>query len=144
MNRIITGLVIGLVMLSWEFTVTVAASTSSAPVLYGSLGGSPAWSDGAIKPSGIYFGAGGDRNITMMRWSHWNASTAYGQGKLYQRICWDSCFKGRITTVGVSLRRIGMHKGIAYFTRMIIWQNHTQQTIYTYSTYGAATVPFWH
>jgi len=147
MNSVIMTLATGIVMLSGAFTATAAASSaSSVPLMYGSLGGgSPAWSNGAIKPKAVYFGVGGDRNITDVQWSHWNARTASGQGELHQRICWGSCFKYRITTVGVALWRVGIHRGVRYFTRMTLWQSRPiYKVVYSYSTYGSGTVPFWH
>ena len=118
----------------------------SVPVMYGAGDtNADGWSHGEIRPGSIYFGAGGDRNITHLAWSQWNVKSAYGEGKLYQRSCWGRCLTGTITVVNVTLQQPRTRDGARYFTRMTIWRDSlARATVYSYRTYGAGTVPFWH
>ncbi len=136
------GLLLGTVAASQSPVSAPMGTATAEPVMYGTENDAWAfnWYHGEVRPGGIYFGAGGDRNITKIQWLQWNALRAYGLGALYQRTCWGNCFKGTNTTVGIALGRVRTHHGHRYYSRMTVFSNHhTHKVVYSYGTCGAGT-----
>src|SRR5215467_5030271 len=119
------------------------------PVVYG-FDGHLGWAHGEVKPSAIYFGAGGSLFVRGISWASWNQAQARGQGTRWADNCLPSCAAGSYakSAAQVTLWLVRYHNGQQYFSRMTIaWR--ASGTLYRQAFgwsrgSGTSPVPFWH
>jgi hypothetical protein len=98
-----------------------AAGAGTVPVVYAAHndGGWAAY----VKPRGFFFGNGGAPFFAQLRWSSWNGTSAWSEGKLstQERGCAPSYKCSRTTQwVGVYLSTVRTHGGTRYYDRMAV------------------------
>lgn len=93
-----------------------ANSSRGIPVYY-----APVWQP-QIRPTAIYWGAGGSLFTKPLRWTRWNDTSAFADSTLWFNNCVPDCAKGSFAKYPdtVELTRVRRHGGRSYYTRLTV------------------------
>lgn len=119
MRKAIAVLVAAALLTGLGAASALAAPSGTTPVYYTYW--SAPW-HAQIRPSGIYWGAGGSLFTEPLKWRRWTGTSAYARGTLWVDNCRPNCSRGHLSKYpdSVTLWRVRDHGRQQYYTRLTL------------------------
>ncbi|MGN6173061.1 MAG: hypothetical protein ACTHPS_08930 [Streptosporangiaceae bacterium] len=115
--------------------LAIPAGASNVPRFY-YLG----FTNPQIRPTAVYWGAGGSLFVKGLNWHYWDNGSAYGRGTRYRNTCNPNCGAGNYlkSPASITFWRTRWHNGHRYYTRLTLrWHTRDgvhRKHIYRYDT----------
>jgi hypothetical protein len=119
-HKIAKGLIVAITLVVVSCTGVTAANASTVPVVYAANANT--W-HAYVRPGHFFFGNGGAPFFTQLRWSSWNGTSAWAEGKLWaQKPGCSPSYKCPYYSrwAGVYLNTVRWHDGTRYYARMAV------------------------